>query len=326
MTKSAELSTLHTAGLSYPLFLVGAPRSGTTLIRALLNAFSGVFILPDEFQVLPKFARLYEQNAKAGEVSKFLEATNFAGHLREKDAWLDACTLQHVAREPTAADAFRSLVHSLAAQQSKEKVVYWGDKTPENVFQLKLIHQLWPQAKVLQMVRSPVDTVVSMNCAWGRSAIRSSVICRDAARAGLEQTYFAKEQYRIVKYESLLDDPSRTLKELGAWLSVPIDLSIVNRVATGERWGDARDSIGVHTPYEARVARDERQTRLVESICRNEMIALGYEPIHDTTVYRPSELLIKTTRLLDAARVVSAYTRERGVTSAVKYKLKQWLN
>lgn len=308
------------------LFVVGAPRSGTTLMRNILRGFDGVYLLPDEFQILPALVREVEGGASARDIAVFLDSTVFAGHMRRRGLWPSASKLADIFEGKTAAAGFRDLVQEIAMSEGIGSVTWWGDKTPENVFHLDLVERLWPDVQVIEVVRDPRSTTLSMHRSWGRSFLRGAVVWRDAIRAARRFTETRDEgRLRQISYERLTEDPERELKELADWLDVPFDRQAFETVASEERWGKSAGVAGVEKRTEDWSGTlSEAQLHLVEGICFDEMRLCGFEPQLARQARQPSRLALKAAKAADGARALSAYARERGWPAAISYKLRQW--
>lgn len=311
-----------------PLFVIGAPRSGTTVTRTLLQGFNEVYLLPDEFQILPRFAAKADIGAKAEDLADLVEGSAFAGHMRRRGIWPGRDVLAQAISGLDTAGAFHALVLTVAEADHAGVPLFWGDKTPETVFHLDLVQRLWPDALFLEVVRDPRATVHSMRRAWGRSVLRGAVVWRDAqiATQKFVEAYGSDRVHRLV-FESLISEPDIALDRVGAWLNLDFDHSILETVSSEERWGQAAGLIGVqkHTS-DWQIALSPKELRLIEEICYETMQRAGYSPAVAEASFEPGRTAILGAKAGDAFRVLHAYARERGWTRALKYKLSQWRN
>ncbi|MEX0426795.1 sulfotransferase [Nocardioides sp. DS6] len=307
-----------------PLFIVGAPRSGTTLMKTALRGFDGVYLLPEEFQILGLFLRAAAHEDPRSLVRR-IEESAFGSHMKDRGLWPDPELLASAIRGTNPGAAFESVVLSFAEKEGRLRPLFWGDKTPENIFELDLISATWPDARVINIVRDPRDTALSMNRAWGRSWLRSAVIWRDAAAAAATFALTHPDRFTEVRYEDLTARPEETLGRVASWLGVKFDTGALGVIQTGERWGRAATSRGVRQTESAwRTAVDPRHLRKIEAICYYQMQACGYTPVLATRAEAPRAWYTRCAAIADAARVVRSYARERGWRGAVSYKWRQW--
>jgi len=140
--------------MTRPIFIVGCPRSGTTLLRDLLRSHPNL-TLPPESQLIPRFYRAY------GDPSS------------DREAWLRARRILHNPRiaswgistseaEFAGCRSFSRVIRRLfevwAAKEGKPR---WGDKTPHYVRHLPLILRLFPEAQVIHIIRDGRDAALS---------------------------------------------------------------------------------------------------------------------------------------------------------------------
>ena len=120
-----------------PIFVLGMPRSGTTLIEQILASHSAVFGAGER----EDFKRcLHAVRAESGREADFLDAI---GEL-DPETWR------------RLGEAYVGGLHALAARSPRIT-----DKMPENFLYVGFIHLALPGAKIVHCVRNPVDTCLS---------------------------------------------------------------------------------------------------------------------------------------------------------------------
>src|SRR5579859_5146877 len=133
------------------LFIIGCPRSGTTMVQQALNRHSQIVIPPE---------------------TKFF--FSFFGHsLRQQRRHLERLNTDLGIALPSPAQPVRSSAEgrafydAMAAQYarrlSRSGAVYFGDKTPEHTGYWPRIRELFPEAKVLVVYRDGRDLAVSLS-------------------------------------------------------------------------------------------------------------------------------------------------------------------
>ena len=184
-----------------PIFIVGAPRSGTTLLRSVLDAHPNICCPPWETGV---FDRLSQFVSGDFEKPRGPEA-NFCPLSREEILkWIHTAT--------------NDLIRLMVSQSGKPR---WGEKTPSHVFHLDLIDEVFPEAQFIHIVRNGKDVVKSLqNVGWATGGIRWSVRrwvdSVNAGRASGEK--LGKGRYVEVRYEELTSKPEMVLPKLCEFL------------------------------------------------------------------------------------------------------------
>ena len=271
-----------------PILILGSPRSGTTLVRLLLNAHSEV-CAPDELiffgkAVFPAGARRWGR----GEVPQATLA-NFVSHLTarlpavsEEEVWNAIHALPR--RDPRG--VFVAVMEMLAANAGKPR---WAEKTPGNVFYADVLAEMFPDAKFIFVRRDPRAVVASMSRVHWYPA--DSVLNAMNHKHYLNAMVRAKRTLpagscKELRYESLLAAPEQELAELCDFLEMPFERSMLefhqeSAVAMDPRAAQDfnRRATGPLDPANAarwRHTMSADEQALVERMLLRELIEFGY--------------------------------------------------
>lgn len=206
-----------------PFFVVGAARSGTTLLRVMLERHPAVAI-PPESHFIP---RMWEQRRRYGAEGRlerpgeFLRDLAADGRFRSWSLPVDAVREQlETIDRPTFADGIASAFRAYAKAHGKTA---WGDKTPKYVDVIPLLAGLFPDARFVHMIRDGRDvalSVLDMERLHTRAATPARVWARqvrDGRQAGLA---IGSERYTELRYEDLLQDQRGELKRICSFLGI----------------------------------------------------------------------------------------------------------
>lgn len=203
-------------------FIVGSPRSGTTLLRLILDSHPDLAI-PPETWFLP-LAKKMEETGDALRERFFREIVGFPA---SAPAWGDFQIpaddfhrrLQTV-RPFTAADGFRLFYRMYAERFGKSR---WGDKTPMYAHHLRYLQGLLPEARFIHIVRDGRDAAVSLRERWfspGHDIEIQAAHWREnvaaARREGGGCRYFLE-----VRFEDLIREPERVVRRICRFLDLP---------------------------------------------------------------------------------------------------------
>src|SRR5579863_7571081 len=149
-----------------PIFIVGMSRSGTTLLSRMLDAHSQIAIFPETWMyvVLDRLGCL-EEITDSWQAALFFNEVwqNLKGY-RDPGASVLA---RFASKELGYLGPTAKVLERLGRAYAKERNArIWGEKTPAHALWLPQIRALFPQARILFMVRDPRDVLVSYDDRW----------------------------------------------------------------------------------------------------------------------------------------------------------------
>jgi hypothetical protein len=200
-------------------FVVGATRSGTTLLRLMLDAHPEMAI-PSETHFIPDLIKAYRLESATPE--RMCEVVT--AHRRWGDFHLDPEELLERFRaiDPiNPGDAARAFFQLYAEREGKTR---WGDKTPGYVREMHRIESVLPEARFVHLVRDGRDVALSvLGMNWGPSTVP------EAAFRWKKRILRAREQaprighYVEIRYEDLVRDTEVTLRRICEFVDLPYD-------------------------------------------------------------------------------------------------------
>jgi hypothetical protein len=220
-----------TALRSDPVFIVGFPRSGTTLVQALLATQPGIITLPEThfFSMVCRFIQVKKGSVLpeclTGVVKVLRTRISFSrnaeNHIRSL-AEKGTLTLRRLF-EAMLVDNF---MEKAGIQQLNTFV--WIEKTPHHVFQLDRIFSLYPSARIVYVMRNPEKAILSRrkNFVFNDEYLWP---VRKHARQWMNglihlekwQTEKPGSVY-VVRLEDLVSHTEEEMRKLGAFLKLPI--------------------------------------------------------------------------------------------------------
>jgi hypothetical protein len=255
-------------------FIVGCPRSGTTMLQQALNRHSQVAIPPET-----KFFFSFLGHSRRGQ----------ARHVRRLNEDLGIRLPEPAARvsAPDDARAYYELMARLYLERlGKRGDVCFGEKTPEHTGQLRRIRQVFPEARVIVLYRDGRDVASSLSQVdWGPGDVCVSFlvwlyyhqVVQAARRAGLPNLY-------VVRYEDIVADPERELGGILSFLGLPYEPAVArghgNLEGVPQReyaWKER--ALGRISADRVEAFRDELsgdQLEVVERLGRHALPSLGY--------------------------------------------------
>jgi hypothetical protein len=206
-------------------FVVGVPRSGTTLLRLMLDSHPQLHV-PAETHFIKALAELSAEQPDLR--SAFFEVVT--GSNRWGDFHLDAAELRRrlAGIEPfSLRDGLRCFYQLSAERAGKAR---WGDKTPAYLLHLRSIQELLPEARFIHIIRDGRDVAVSVRQLWwkpeagiDRQAKEWVRKIRKARQDGAHCRY-----YMELRYEDLVREPETTLAAICDYLELPYDAAMLS--------------------------------------------------------------------------------------------------
>ena len=227
-------------------FVVGCPRSGTTLVQKLLGAHSDVYTCKETFYFLRirrrGIGKLLDYLALSP--SRVSEAYSF---IRANDQLLRHHDLRGI-RSMCSAAAFLDQLMTREAQARDKSA--WVEKTPRHMFSIRLIERCIPSAQFVHVLRDGRDVVASLADAaekypqvWSRHADLGNAVSVYNRFLQESLKYCGRRGHVFVRYEHILDDAEGVSRSLYAALGLrdmatQLDLTEVHQrvVRDDERW------------------------------------------------------------------------------------------
>ncbi|MEM8719524.1 MAG: sulfotransferase [Cyanobacteria bacterium P01_G01_bin.39] len=228
-------------------FLVGCPRSGTTLLQSLIVAHSQVTSFPESkfFQKIVVSGSIYKKFNLAPFTARKVFNTFLADTNNLKFKRLLPLQALFI---PQYATAFVTALDTITLGQQKK---YWLEKTPEHLRRINAIEKLVPEAKFIHIVRNGVDVVASLYemtqkfpQVWGQPRSLFRYVNRWSTDVLISSHHSHKPNHFVVRYENLLTDPLTVLARICEFMDLPFEASMLenrvnsvsNLIRTREHW------------------------------------------------------------------------------------------
>jgi len=278
--------------ISAPFFIVGASRSGTTLLRLMLNKHPNICV-PNELHFFKHFANIFDLKEGTCVVPQAVFLNRVESYLTSREqvfgpGVVESC-LNYVRHNKikNIKKIYEAILKIWAQSEGKS---HWGEKTPANLFYVDVLARMFPLAKFVYLLRDPRGVVNSMNkfkylpsdtvvntYNWHRSVtVGYSRLCAST-----------REENRIeVKYENLVQDPSSSMQRILHFLQEPYDASVLSFYKDSEDVMNGRvltptikRPVSAHRAYKWKDEMNPRDIAMVEYLCRPEMESMGYEVV-----------------------------------------------
>ena len=213
-----------------PLLVLGVRRSGTTLLRVMLDRHSQLAV-PDESYFVPQLA---DRHLRRVDPDAFVDDLRRINTVTEWDVPLDKVRARLRPGMPIG-EAIATVYVVYAEERGKSR---WGDKTPMYMQNLRLVERLFPDARYVHLIRDGRDAALSFlelprglvtetwmhprtpaefASQWGTEVARARRLGR---RVG--------ERYLEVRYEELVADVEPVLRRICEFASLEYESAMAD--------------------------------------------------------------------------------------------------
>ena len=303
-------------GTSYApfTFIVGAPRSGTTLVRAILDSHPEFAIPGESHFIVPMLfnRKKYEANLRFA-LDDFL--ADLSDHPRFQ-AWKlpreEVLKTLRIGKPRNTAEAIRLVFQAYAKKHEKGRV---GDKTPDYVQHIRFLDEMFPGSKFVHVIRDGRDVALSQfDVKWGPTTLtEAGFLWKKFVTAGIKQGRpLGAKSYLEIHYESLIQSPGQTARELSRFVGVAFDSQMLSYFERSDgivdSFFDKSHQKSIFLPPTPGL-RDWRRDMATEDVYRLESVAgkllssLNYGRYADTSL-RSSFSLVRLRFALTSRRAV----------------------
>jgi hypothetical protein len=201
-----------------PFFIVGSARSGTTLLRMMLNAHPQAAIPPESRFIV----ELYPGTDQI-DVEHFIEVLSTHRQFCSWQLPIDLVAAElpgsgTISYAAAAVAPYRAFAKSHGKQR-------WGDKTPRYVLDIPLLARLWPEARFVHLVRDGRNVALSYaDVPFGpKTVAKAARLWAKRVGAGVQAGADLGDRYIEVRYEDVVTDPEAQARILCSFLGLEYD-------------------------------------------------------------------------------------------------------
>ena len=218
-----------------PVFIVGCPRSGTTLLYSMLVSAGGFAFYRKEthlYAIAPRFPDLSSPAARDRFLQEYL--AGYLGHVR--GLAVEPMIRAALAESTTIGDFLPRLMTRITEAQRMNR---WLEGTPAHVLCMESIKASVPDALFVHVIRDGRDCALSTArqylvaplglLDWRRATGVAALYWEWMVRAG--RTYGGRDpaDYHEVRFEELVGEPQRALEGVGRFIGHTLDFERIAR-------------------------------------------------------------------------------------------------
>jgi Sulfotransferase family len=265
-----------------PFFIVASARSGTTMLRIILNRHSRVAVPPESRFI----TELWEGSTQVVP-GDFLQRLSRHPRFASWDLPIDAVRDELGTTTPVSyQDAISAAYRAYARSKGKDR---WGDKTPRYVEHIPFLADLFQSSRFVHIVRDGRDVALSYaDVTFGpKTVAKSAHLWERRVSAGLRDgRALGPDRYLELRYEDLVEDPEAQLKQLCDFIEITFEPAmldgggqddVLDRAAIYNKHVTERPKSGVR---EWRRTMPDRHVEMFEAVAGGVLSELGYPRLY----------------------------------------------
>lgn len=289
--------------MSKPVFIVGMNGSGTTLMLNCLNAHPELYGFPRESKTIPYY---YYRKQQYGDLAV---AENFRRLWDDYSSqscfqWVPGAQEDSQVPEPisslprTLATVIDETFSYFAHRHGKQR---WCEKTPMYAQHIKILHEMFPHACFIHMIRDGRSCAVSFHRRWGYNPKRTVYRWKRVIRAARGQAEESGARYMEVFYENLAADPATEMRKVCEFIGVEYDEKVLSPSRRPAHSGSSADGI-VKSSKDWKKYLKPSQIVALENIAGRTLCDLGYPVDNIQGDRNPPAALLKIWTVRDYMR------------------------
>ncbi len=250
------------------IFVVGNSRSGTSMMARILNNHPNINTFVHElhfFEELTNTEELFKDISfkKAKLLYANLLSIIYKGYLSKREPEIYFSEAEKCVKELdqlTPASIYKHFLFYITKKNGKQIPC---EQTPRNLFYLKEIFEIFPNAKIINMMRDPRDVLLSQKNKWRlrfigyknhplSESIRSFVnynpiIISKLWNSAIKEYEQFKHDERLIniKFENLISNPEMTLKKICDFLEIKMDEKMLDIPVIGSSFKNSVNKKGI---------------------------------------------------------------------------------
>jgi Sulfotransferase family len=270
-----------------PVFVLGCPRSGTTVLYHMLLSAGGFAVYRSESNVFNLLVPRFRGMRSAADRQELLEMW-----LRSKLFRVSGLDAREISAKIMAeclggGDFLRIVMQEVASKQGAGR---WADCTPDHLLYMEEIKRQIPDALFIHIIRDGRDVALSYvkqgwsyPLPWDRHERLgvAGLYWEWVVRKGREQGKRLGSDYQEVRFEELITNPQETLSRLGLFIDHDLDYGRIQRAGIGSVSqpntsfaGESEETFNPVARWKTKISPE--QIAAVEKLIGDYLLELGY--------------------------------------------------
>lgn len=277
-----------------PIFIVGAARSGTTLLQFMLRSHPELSLPTAESHF---FIPFYQHRSEFGDLTNIGELTRLLKAIYDsRKIFFDedvhgirfnaeSLAQRFHSRQLTSIpEVISGIFEANAEAEGKRR---WGDKTPYYILHLDTLLEMFPNAQFVHIIRDGRDCALSMlERKWDLqifNTYHAAYTWNKYVNAGIAFGQQHPDHYHALHYESLLNEPEQTVANLCHFLNIEFNERVIdfNKTDGSGKTPLLGQPLQKSNQEKWRKKMTSRQIRIFETLAGATLKRCGYSVIHE---------------------------------------------
>lgn len=217
------------------LFIVGMPRSGTTLVSNMLNASGQIYIGSETH-----FYQIFDIWKK--KKRKFLTKKDFISFFFDSacNPYLQYLDLSSEELNEIKQNSYRDVGGNLllellcSMEARKKKINRWGEKTPGHFEYIDYLLRDFDTTRIINIIRDPRDVFLSLSKVDWSNKNPLTFCLRYKKNIEVVKKYINSNYFKLIKYEDLVANPEDNMKEICFFMDITYSNKIIKNFNKSE--------------------------------------------------------------------------------------------
>jgi len=309
-----------------PLFIVGMPRSGTKLLRGLLNEHPRIRIPSIETEFIPHWKHHWSSFGDLSNPTMFKKfykeasKTPYFIYMKEMNKMIEERVWFEYCKNFTLQEIFEALIrHDANIDYNLKKI--WGDKSPSYIRHLPLLKENFPDARFIHIIRDVRDYCLSINKAWGKNMIRAAQRWVDDVQKCKNDSKAFSQDYIELRFEDLLKNTEQELKRICHFLDLEFNQNMLSLSKPTENIGSAKGVKEIVTGNQGKYL-DQMKISVqnqIECIAAPTLKSHGYAVNYSNRAHQVSRIRMLCYQIIDGINLVKSTINQRGLLGSLVF-------
>lgn len=306
------------------VFILGMPRSGTKLLRTILNNNKNISIPNYETLFVPRFIAKYglHPNFNEDNISDIISDIKFSTFYFNAKKGGFFLNEEHF-KKNIDYNSLLSIIKYILTNFAEKKGddIIWGDKTPSYINDIDLLNRSFPESKFIHIIRDSRDNAISANKAWNKNIYRVAQRWNESIVNFNE--YIVRNEVNLleIKFEDLLDNPRMIISNICDFLNVDFEDQMLILKKSSENLGDAKNKNEIISSNKNKFTHSlsKKKIKKIEELTYNGMTKYNYDLIYGQNQIHLRGYRMVFYKFLDVLYRFIFNLRNYGLLDGIKY-------